>query len=608
MKRRTARIAAILLLGLTALLTSVQGAAAHPMGNFSINHYAAITVSPGLVRVLYIVDMAEIPTFQELSSLGAATGADVAGARRASYLSREARSLAGRLSVEYARRPVRLSIQAEDLIFPPGAGGLSTERVYLVLAGSLTQAAGALSYADSNFAGRAGWKEIVLRSVGGVRIQQPSAPSFDRSNTLTVYPSLLTSSPPQDTTATLYVRAPSALTARNSVSAMAVIKQAERPLFTRDGSWSALARGLARTKTQSGASGTSFAASRDDPLSALMDGRQLSVGVLLISLVVAFWFGAGHALSPGHGKTIVAAYLVGSRGTAAHAAFLGLTVTATHTAGVFALGLVTLYLSGYVLPDQLYPILGFASGMLVALMGATLFVRRLRARLSAGAKSEIGKPSVPSGLSVWSRSHTGGAPWAAPASHPVHFQPVGMAVLAAGVPSQGAATLAFPRGGSLRDRGSREYIHGSEARPHRHGPFGLPHTHAPAATSRDDRVTVRSLLTLGISGGLLPCPSALVVLLSAIAFHRVAFGMLLIVAFSLGLATVLTGIGILVVFSSRLLGKVRPASGVRRIFPIARQTAQILPIFSAFAVAVLGSLIALGAADPGVLPAFIPKL
>jgi hypothetical protein len=120
-----------------------------------------------------------------------------------------------------------------------------------------------------------------------------------------------------------------------------------------------------------------FSASRSDPLSDLMGGRTLSLAVVLLSLVLAFWFGAGHALSPGHGKTMVAAYLVGSRGTALHALILGLTVTVTHTAGVFAVGLVTLSLSQYILPDQLYPWLGFISGMLVALMGGILFVRRV---------------------------------------------------------------------------------------------------------------------------------------------------------------------------------------------------------------------------------------
>jgi nickel/cobalt transporter (NicO) family protein len=606
MKTHAHRAVAVAALVGTAMLLTVQGVAAHPMGNFSINHYAAITVGPESVRVLYIVDMAEIPTFQELTGLGVNTGADVSGSRRTAYLSREARSLFSGLAVTYTGRRVALTVHASDLIFPPGAGGLSTERVYLLLSGSIPRRAGTLTYADSNFDGRAGWKEIELRAVGSARIQHSSAPPIDRSSTLTIYPSTLTSSPPQDTSATAGVLPGTAPPTVLTPSAeLGLIRQAEQPLLNRDGSWSALARGLARTKASSGARGTSFAASRNDPLSALMGGRQLSAGVLLVSIVVAFWFGAGHALSPGHGKTIVAAYLVGSRGTAAHAALLGLTVTATHTAGVFALGLVTLYLSKYILPDQLYPILGFASGMLVALMGVTLFVRRLRARLASRDRAS----RSPGGATLLgSSSHDGqpGLSGSLGANGPAYYQPMGMAALAAAATS-GAAMLTPAGTGRARLRRGHAQVGGDAHGVHRHGPFGMPHSHGTLPGKSAERVNIKSLLALGISGGLLPCPSALVVLLSAIAFHRIAFGMLLIVAFSLGLATVLTGIGILVVFSGRLFGRLQSKGSATRIVPVARGAVQILPIFSAGAVAALGTLIALGALNPAILPSFLPK-
>src|SRR5206468_4362428 len=103
------------------------------------------------------------------------------------------------------------------------------------------------------------------------------------------------------------------------------------------------------------------------------------LGAFLLALVIAFGFGAGHALSPGHGKTVVAAYLVGSRGTPAHAALLGVTVTVSHTIGVFLLGLVVLFASDYILPEKLYPWLGFSSGFLIAVLGIVLFVQRRRA-------------------------------------------------------------------------------------------------------------------------------------------------------------------------------------------------------------------------------------
>jgi ABC-type nickel/cobalt efflux system permease component RcnA len=313
-------------------------------------------------------------------------------------------------------------------------------------------------------------------------------------------------------------------------------------------------------------------------LTGLMGQRRLPLSVLLLSLVVAFWFGAGHALSPGHGKTVVAAYLVGSRGTAAQAAILGLTVTATHTAGVFALGLVTLYLSSFILPDQLYPSLGFISGALVAGMGLTLFVRRLRALRHPGNAREQ------------EHHHDGHA------HH--HDRARGHSHLLAGNFGQKHAYLtAIPPGSA------------NQPAPgvHRHGIFGRPHSHAAIETQGAQGVSLRALLALGVSGGLLPCPSALVVLLSAVAFHRLAFGMILIVAFSLGLATTLTGVGILVVYGSRFLARLQGARSGEAV-PALRRAVRTLPVLSALVIASLGGAIALGALDPGILPSVLTKI
>ena len=90
---------------------------------------------------------------------------------------------------------------------------------------------------------------------------------------------------------------------------------------------------------------------------------------MLLAVLGAFVWGAAHALSPGHGKTIVAAYVVGQRATFKHAIFLGATTTITHTAGVFALGLITLFASQFILPETLYPWLEVISGVLVVVLG-----------------------------------------------------------------------------------------------------------------------------------------------------------------------------------------------------------------------------------------------
>ena len=374
--RHKLRLLAFVLAPLAALLAGALPASAHPMGNFSINHYAALTVGPAAVRLLYIVDMAEIPTFQELGSLNATHGADLAPARLAAYLSSKVHALAAGLSLRLDGRPLRLSLRADDLIFPPGAGGLPTERLYLLLQAPLPRAGGTLAYGDANFPDRSGWKEVVASAAPGAAVSGASVPSASRSAGLTIYPSNATSSPPQDVAATLRViSVPGAARAFTGSSPATVIRQAEAPLRGPDGTWSTLAQRL----VVKGPAAATWAQGRQDALTALIARRDLPPAALAFSLLIAFGLGALHAFSPGHGKTVVAAYIVGSRATAWHAALLGLTVTATHTVGVFALGAVTLWLSQYIVPDRLYPWLGALSGLGIVVIGLSLAAHRLAA-------------------------------------------------------------------------------------------------------------------------------------------------------------------------------------------------------------------------------------
>ena len=220
---------------------------------------------------------------------------------------------------------------------------------------------------------------------------------------------------------------------------------------------------------------------KGDYLSRLLHRDEIGWQLTLIGMAVAFGLGAMHAMSPGHGKTIVAAYLVGSRGTFKHAMFLGAMVTFTHTASVFLLGFVTLFLSKYVLPEKLFPILGAISGLSIVWVGTMLFFRRLRAR-----------------------------------GHHHHHH----------------------------HHHDHDHPH---SHVHDHGD-GHSHSHVP-----EGEITMGSLIALGASGGLVPCPSALVVLLSAISLGRVGLGMLLLVGFSAGLAVVLMGMGVLVLCVGNLL-------------------------------------------------------
>jgi ABC-type nickel/cobalt efflux system permease component RcnA len=257
---------------------------------------------------------------------------------------------------------------------------------------------------------------------------------------------------------------------------------------------------------------------------------KITLPTLLIAVAVSFLWGAMHAMTPGHGKTIVGAYLVGARGTAKHAFYLGLATTITHTAGVFALGLVTLFAARFILPEMLFPWLSFFSGLLVVGIGINLFVSRLRASDSLSRLSQIGS-NYPHHHNTDEADHTLAHDHSYDHSHP------------------------------------HEHRHGQEHDlDHENG--SALHSHLPPGADGAP-VTWRSLLALGISGGLLPCPSALVVLLSAIALNRVVFGLVLVFAFSLGLAGVLTAIGILFVYAGRLFKRSPVQSRFIRLLPAA---------------------------------------
>jgi ABC-type nickel/cobalt efflux system permease component RcnA len=257
---------------------------------------------------------------------------------------------------------------------------------------------------------------------------------------------------------------------------------------------------------------------------------QLGFGIVLAALAVAVGLGALHALEPGHGKTMVAAYLVGSRGTAWHAMVLGLIVTATHTAGVYILGAFTLFASRYVVPERLYPWLGVISGLIIAVLGFSLLLRRYAGLGHAHA-------------------HAHGHSHAHAYGHAHHHTP-----------------------GHGEEDGHAHSHHSHQHHPH---PHPVPST-----------VSLRALLALGVTGGIVPCPAALVVLLSAVSLHRVGFGLLLIVAFSFGLAAVLIAIGLLMVYAHHLMARLQGDG---------RLITRWLPLTSAAVMTVFGMAIAVQA-------------
>jgi nickel/cobalt exporter len=401
-----------LLLGLVAL-TLPGAAAAHPLGNFTVNRYSGIELAGNRVYVHYVLDLAEVPTYQEGDRV-----------RAPGFAERMTRGLD--LQIDGRRAPLRAL--EHEFHFRPGAGGLKTLRFEAVYVS--TRTGRALAFDDRNFEGRIGWREVVVRARDGARLLDSSVPGASESNALRAYPKNLLSSP-------LDVR-----------SATATYEPGAEP-----GAPPRLSSAASPIRTHGG-------------FESLVQ-TDLGVGAALLALLVAAFWGAAHALTPGHGKAIVAGYLVGSRGRPRHAVFLGLIVTVTHTVGVFALGLVTLLLSQFIVPERLYPWLTVVSGLLVIAVGASVLRRRLRHRSA--------------------HEH---------AKHHDHH--------------------------------------------HHHEELGAP-----------------GLLGVGVAAGLLPCPSALVVLLSAIALHRIALGLALIFAFSVGLAATITSIGLVAVLARGAFRRLR---------------------------------------------------
>jgi nickel/cobalt exporter len=520
-------------------------ASAHPLGNFTVNHYSRIEPAGDRVRVVYVLDMAEIPTFQEKPRIDPNPEA---------YADLRAEELRQNLHLDLNGQPAQLRLDQRSLSFPDGAGGLSTMRLEAVYSAALQADATStvdLAFRDDNDPTRIGWHEIVARPGGtGTAIQHSSVPADDVTNELRQYPVDLLNSPLNVREAHLSFM-PGAAAADPNLGAVPSAAM-PRPVVP--------STGIAMLDRAN----TAFA--------DLANGGELTPAFIIFALGVAIVLGAAHALQPGHGKTVVAAYLVGSRGTAKHALFLGATVTATHTAGVYALGVVTLFLSQYVVPERLYPILEIVSGLLVVGIGVWLLGQRLLA--AVGYRRGSGH----------SHDHDHGHSHApAPAelrsgelehhSHP-HTEDG----------SHTLPELALAAAGHQHAARAESYAHAhadlspARAEEHSHG-GGRPHSHAP---SSGEPVSWKSLLALGVSGGLLPCPEALMVLLITIAAHRVLFGLLLIVAFSTGLAGVLVAFGLLLVYARGLFGRVNPSSG-----PIPR----LLPVASALVIVIAGGVI-----------------
>jgi ABC-type nickel/cobalt efflux system permease component RcnA len=476
----------------TAAVALVAGLAipaatlAHPLGNFTINHFAALRVATDHVGIDVVIDRAEIPAFQERQRLdtngdGSLQDAELAGQGQVACT-----SLAQDLHLAVGGAPVQLALGAAGLSFPPGAGGLTTMRLVCEYSASLGVGIArgtSLTFGDTSFAERIGWREIVVAGDGVTIAGHDTLALSGVSSRLTSYPANLLTQPLDERSIAVDATAGGPALAAWSAPDATPLQAATSP-----------AAGRSAIGAVPGGVG--------QDLAAIVNVQDLTPLAILASLGIALTLGVLHALSPGHGKTIMAAYLVGARGSSRQAVGLGLAVTVSHTLGVLVLAGITLVASSVLPPERLYPVLGVASGALVIAIGGSLLWQRLRSLLAGRAHT---------------RAH-------------------------------------------LHDhRDAHDHDHG-HAHPHPH-PHEPPHPHPHASAPAADTISWRGLLALGLSGGLVPSASALILLLGSIAAGRVAYGLVLVVAFGMGMAVVLAGIGLLLVHARRFVER-RMADGV----------------------------------------------
>ncbi|MGH2693342.1 MAG: nickel/cobalt transporter [Actinomycetota bacterium] len=432
------RAALLVLVGSIWALLWPGTASAHPLGNFTVNRFSGLEISRSEITLHYVVDMAEIAAFQEIPEIDTDSDERAEPAELDAYAVVLGDRLLAGLALTAGDDPVELVVERTDAALLPGQGGLKILRIEIEYTGDLPDARTTIGYTDANYSSRIGWKEIVAYTSEGQGLAESSVPSRSISDELRSYPEDMLSSPLQVTAAEVSV-APGAAGEVPSAAERAV--ESAPPELA--GGW----------------------------FTRLVERRELSPFFVLGAVGLALGAGALHALGPGHGKTVMAGYLVGSEGHVRDAVTIGIAVSLMHTASVVALGLITLWASSLFPPETVYPWLSLTAGVVVLGLGGWLLYARLRHR-----------------------------------------------------------------------------------RAHRHGEHHHHHHDHPNGAL----LSWRGLGAVALAGGLLPSPAALIVLLGAVALHRVAFGVALVAAFSVGLAAALTLIGILVLrarsFAARRLG------------------------------------------------------
>ena len=505
---RVAFAALALLAGVAVVAPTA--ATAHPLGNFTTNAAAAVTVATDRVDVRYALDLAEIPALQAKQRFG--TGGLVGYGRD------QCAAIAADLSVRVGATPVKLGPAIATVTLPPGQGGLTTLRLECRFSTSARiSARTTVAVDDGNFAGRIGWREVTVRG-DGVRVAS-ALPAVSPSDFLRHYPSRAVASPLKVTSGSAILTPGGALLSASGASDDSSSRASKTDALTRGNDR------LSRSFT------------------SLISHRHLSLPFAVGAILLACVLGAFHALAPGHGKTLMAAYVVGRRGGKREVLAIGSTVALAHTAGVVVLG-VLISTSEVLAPERAMKWLTALSGVLLIVVGAAILVRRLRGqgltaqlRAASFGGGGFGRASFGDG----SLATNGIASSTALAKNSVldSFGP-NPTRRARGPHGVDTARAAGPTGSRLAKR----FVQGPTiTTSHDHG--GFTHSHVLPAPGNEMRAG--SLIAMGLAGGLVPSPSALVVLLGAITLGRVVFGIGLVAAYGVGMAATLMLAGLLLV-------------------------------------------------------------
>ena len=510
-------------------------AVAHPLGNFTVNHYDGLVLHPDRINDHAVVDTAEIATLQRRGDVDTDHDGTASEAERALYARARCADLAATLRTTVDGEPLRWRVTDTSFAHLPGNAGLDTGRLAcdLTAPADLSRPA-RVEFADEYQADRVGWHEITATAGAGLHLERSTVPADSVSGQLRRYPDDMLASPLDRRHADIDVR-PGA-----GVSATGV-----------------------DTALPSAGFVTAAIARVDATFHDLVGARRLTWTAGLLAVLLSLILGASHAAMPGHGKTVMAAYLAGRRGSPRDAVTVGVTVTVTHTAGVLVLGLL-LTASASLAGESLLAWLGTAGGLMITVVGAALMV---------GAVRGYGRPATHHHGHAHGHHHHGHGDGHARDHDPGHVV-VPTPSTHHGAPVGGTATL-------TEQAAAPAVFEPAHAHPHA--------VAEPVGPRRRGRVA--ALVGMGVAGGLVPSPSALIVLLGAIGLGRTWFGVLLVVGYGLGMAATLTAAGLLLV---RVGDRIRNTRVDRRF----ARWSRLAPILTAALVFCVGITMAWRAVAP----------